>query len=372
MTTPSEADAAPPRAGLPELAPVRPGEALDWAALEAYLTPRLRDLGLGADGPMSVLQFPNGHANLTYLARFEGSGLAVVVRRPPMGAIAPGAHDMGREHRVLSKLWQAYDRAPRAYLFCDDHDVIGSDFVVSEYRTGVVVWGAWPESLAELPDVARRAGLAVVDALADLHLVDPASCGLGELGRPEGYVQRQLDGWRKRWELVATPEVDDIMTQLGRDLAANRPESPAPTLLHNDFKMDNCQFDAGQPDRVASVFDWDMATLGDPLADMGMLLNYWPDPADTDGDRPLHVPGMELMGLPPRAEVAAHYHDRTGAALDTITWYEAFASWKIAVVCQQLSIRYLRGESTDERMAEQASYPPRLARRAKRILETIT
>ena len=354
----------------PEVAPVRPGEELDWPALEAYLRRELPAVGLEVGGPMSVAQFPNGHANLTYLVTFD-AGTRVVVRRPPMGRIAPGAHDMKREFRVLSRLWRVYDRAPRAYLLCTDHDVIGADFVVSEYRTGVVIWDRWPESMCSLPDVARRAGFATVDALADLHLVDPDECGLGDLGRPEGYLTRQVEGWRKRWELVATPEIDEQMVRLGDELRRRLPRSPAPVVLHNDFKMDNCQFAPGEPDRVVSVFDWDMATLGDPLADVGMLLHYWPDPSDVEGDRPLHVPGMERMGLPTRAEVAGHYAARTGADLSGIAWYEAFASWKIAVVCQQLSIRYLRGESTDERMAEQAGFPPRLARRATRILETL-
>ena len=354
----------------PEVAPVRPGEELDWPALEAYLRRELPSAGLEVTGPMSVAQFPNGHANLTYLVTFH-SGTRVVVRRPPMGRIAPGAHDMKREFRVLSRLWRCYDRAPRAYLLCTDHDVIGSDFVVSEYRTGVVVWDEWPSSMAPLPDVARRAGFATVDALADLHLVDPRECELSDLGRPEGYLTRQVEGWRKRWELVATPEVDRQMVHLADELGRTLPRSSTPAVLHNDFKMDNCQFAPGEPDRVVSVFDWDMATLGDPLADVGMLMNYWPDPSDPDDNQTLHVSGMERMGLPTRAEIAEHYAARTAADLSGIAWYEAFAAWKIAVVCQQLSIRYLRGESTDPRMAQQAEFPPRLARRAARILETL-
>lgn len=358
----------------PEVAPVRPGEQLDWAALEAYLRRELPGVGLEVTGPMSVLQFPNGHANLTYLVTF-GADTAnpqrVVVRRPPMGRVAPGAHDMRREFRVLSRLWQAYDRAPRAYVFCDDHTVIGADFLVSEYRRGVVIWGAWPPSMRGLPDVGRRAGFAVVDALADLHLVDPHACGLADLGRPEGYLTRQLHGWLERWTLVATPELDPLMRRIGEELRRTQPRSREATLLHNDFKMDNCQFAEGRPDRVVSVFDWDMATQGDPLADVGMLLNYWPDHSDTDEDRPLHFPGMERMNLPTRAEITEHYAARTGADMAGIGWYEAFCAWKIAVVCQQLAVRYLRGESTDERMAEQVNYPPRMARRAERILERI-
>lgn len=350
----------------PEVASVRPGEELPWDRLTDYLRPRLTEQGLDVADELSVRQFPNGSANLTYLLSFGST--QVVLRRPPFGAIAPGAHDMRREFRVLSKLWREFDRAPRAYLFGDDHDVIGSDFVVSEYRTGVVVWAVLPSSMRTLPDAPRRLGFAAVDALADLHLVEPAACGLADLGRPDGYLARQVSGWRRRWELVATPELDPVMTEVGQRLDRTRPESPAPTVLHNDFKIDNCQYAPDSPDRVTSVFDWDMATLGDPLADLGTLLNYWPDPSDTDDDRALTVPGLADLGLPERVEVAERYAARTGTDPSDIAWYEAFACWKTAVVCQQLYQRYVRGESTDERMLSRGEHVGMLGYRAERIL----
>src|SRR5690348_15958082 len=184
---------ARPEAGdRPEVAPVRSGEALDWDRLEAYLRARVPDLGDGFE----VLQFPNGSANLTYLVRAGGRDM--VVRRPPFGRIAPGAHDMRRELRALDGLWRHFDRAPRPYLFCDDHDVTGSAFLVVEYRHGVVVWDHVPAAMAHHPDAGRRVGLAVVDALADLHLLVPEAVGLADLGRPVGFVERQVSGWRKR------------------------------------------------------------------------------------------------------------------------------------------------------------------------------
>lgn len=345
----------------PELAPVRPGEELPWERLAVYLRPRL-----DVDGQMSVLQFPNGSANLTYLVTFGEQ--SYVVRRPPFGQIAPGAHDMKREHRVLSRLWRCYDRAPRAYLLCDDHDVVGSDFVVSEYRHGEVVWAELPESMAALPEAGRRVGLATIDALADLHLVDPAACDLADLGRPDGYAERQLNGWRKRWALVATPEHDPLMTAVAERLAAAVPVPPQSAIVHNDFKTDNCQFRPGEPDRVTAVFDWDMATLGNPLMDLGMLMNYWPDPADTPDDRALHVVGMERFGFPTRVEAVARYSARTGIDVEAMAWYEAFACWRTCVVLQQLHQRYVRGESTDERMANRGEHVGMLSRRAARIL----
>lgn len=345
----------------PEVAPVREGEELDWGRLDAYLRPRL-DL----DGELSVMQFPNGSANLTYLLRYGDRGL--VLRRPPFGMIAPGAHDMKREFRVLSRLWQEYDRAPRAWLFCDDHEVVGSDFVVSEYSSGEVIWAVLPPSFAALDKAADRIGLATVDALADLHNVDPARCDLAELGRPDGYMERQLAGWRKRWDLVATENFDEMMTSTAAELERRRPAAPPSAILHNDFKIDNCQFAPGEPDRVHAVFDWDMATLGDPLADLGTLLNYWPDPTDTPDDRALHVPGLERLGLPGRDAVVERYAERVHFDVGDVAWYEAFACWRTCVILQQLHQRYVRGESTDERMASRGDNIPMLSRRAARIL----
>jgi len=346
----------------PEVTEVRPGEELDWASLEAYLRARLPQ----AVDAFSVLQFPNGSANLTYLVRFGEVDL--VVRRPPFGVIATAAHDMRREHKVLSRLHAAYPRAPLGLHYCADESVIGAHFLVSEYRSGVVVWDHVPAALDVGEDPGRRIGLAVVDALADLHLVDPAGCGLGDLGRPDGYLQRQVAGWHGRWEAVAL-DGRGALDRVGELLARHLPESGRPALVHNDFKVDNCQFAAGVPDSVTSVFDWDMATLGDPLTDLGTLLNYWPDgpePADA-------VPGLETLGLPSRDEVVARYAARTGQSLTRgdVAWYEAFGCWKTAVILQQLYVRHVRGETSDDRMAGRGQQVVRIADRALALAETL-
>jgi aminoglycoside phosphotransferase (APT) family kinase protein len=347
-----------------EFGTVRPGEELDWDALAAYLRPVL-----GVDGPMEVQQFLNGSANLTYRVSFGDEHF--VVRRPPFGQIAPGAHDMKREHRVLSKLHQAYDRAPQSYALCEDHDVIGSDFDVMEYRAGEVVWDTLPPSISAVPDVGRKLGLAVVDALAELHMVDPAACGLEQLGRPDGFVRRQVDGWRTRWELVATPDNDELMTRVGSALSDSLPASGPPTLLHNDFKVDNCQIAPGHPERVITVFDWDMATLGDPLVDLGTLLNYWVDPDPSGSGAASLVAGIGSFGLPSKAEITERYGEVTGADVSAVGWYEAFAAWKTAVVLQQLHQRYVRGESTDPRMADRGRHISALADRAEHLLNKL-
>lgn len=335
----------------PETAPVRPDEQMDWDALAAYLRPRLP----ATDGEMRVAQFPGGAANLTYLVTF--AGVEYVVRRPPLGPVAPGAHDMRREHAVLSRLGDRFDRAPRAYLLCDDESVIGAKFIVVERRTGVVVRGAYPASMRHHDDLARRTSLALVDAMAELHLVDPAECGLSDLGRPEGFVARQVQGWNKRWALAKDAEIP-LFDRVHESLAARLPAPQRVSIVHNDLKFDNCQFQPEDPDRVTSVFDWDMATLGDPLIDLGTLLNYWPEPTDRLPRGAL--PEGAADPFPSRAEVVERYASRTGTSCADIGWYEAFALWKTAVVVQQIYIRYKRGQTRDERFAVYADRVPGL------------
>ena len=350
----------------PEIAPVRAGEELDRRALDAWLRPRLAEVLGDTGAPIEILQFPNGSANLTYLLRVGGHEL--VLRRPPMGQIAPGAHDMKREFKVLSRLWRHFDRGPRAYVFCDDAAVLGADFFVMERRRGDVVRTGIPASMRAHPDVGRRVGLALVDAMADLHRLDPARCDLGDLGRPAGFVERQLEGWAKRWQLARFDDSPAEVDVLHARLAGRMPPMSRVSIVHNDLKLDNCQFDPANPDRVVSIFDWDMTTLGDPLIDLGTLLNYWPDPSDPEDSGRLN-PGLTRIGLPSRAEVVARYAERTGADVSRAWWWEAFALWKTIVVVQQLHRRWVRGESKDPRMAHIADRIPALVVAARAVLD---
>ncbi|MFN0091442.1 MAG: phosphotransferase family protein [Acidimicrobiales bacterium] len=353
----------------PELMEVRPGEALDWAALEAHLRAGLpAELAL-PDAPMTVLQFPNGSANLTYCVRF--GDLELVVRRPPFGVLAPGAHDMRREHRVLSRLWRVFPPAPRAYLFCDDHAVIGADFFVMARRKGEVVRDGLPPGLARHPDAGRRVGLAVVDAMAALHSVDPAACDLADLGKPDGFVARQVSGWRNRWDLVEGDHPSKTMVEVGQRLEASLAPPTRVSLVHNDLKLDNCMWDPADPDRVTAIFDWDMTTLGEPLVDLGTLLNYWPDPSDPPTAWRTRWEKLREIGLPTRAEVIERYAERSGVDCTHARWYEAFAQWKTAVVVQQLHMRWVRGESTDPRMETIADRVPMLAQTASDLLDSL-
>ena len=325
-----------------ELAAIREGEDFDHARVEAWVRAHVTDLG---DAAMEVLQFPGGHANLTYLARFGGREL--VLRRPPLGPVAPSSHDMAREYKVLSRLYESFAPAPRAFALCEDTRVMGAIFVVMERRKGLVVRGAFPTEFEQIPDARRRMADALIDAMADFHDVDYAALGLADLGKPEGFVERQVSGWRRRWDRAKEADLA-IFDEVHEWLQKHMPASPGASLVHNDLKFDNVMFAADDPGRIVAVLDWDMTTLGDPLIDLGTLLGYWVQ-ADDLPERGATVAVTAQQGFPTRAEIAARYSERRGIDVRTISWYEVFALWKTAVVLQQIYIRFVRGQTSDAR-----------------------
>jgi aminoglycoside phosphotransferase (APT) family kinase protein len=327
----------------PELAPVRTGEELDERVLEAYLKGHIP----GLDGKIDVLQFPGGHANLTYQVRFGDREL--VLRRPPLGPVAPRSHDMAREYRVLAALQGRFSAAPRVYLLCEDSSVIGATFVVMERCHGTVPRGSVPADLDALPNARQRMSWTLIDTLAELHSVDYEAAGLADLGRPEGFVARQVRGWKQRWD--AAKNVDLAAFDRHYEwLMEHLPAESGGALVHNDYKFDNTMFERGNPDRIVAVLDWDMATLGDPLMDLGTLLGYWRDAGDAEERGATDGAAMTAQpGFPTRAQLADRYARRRGIDVASIAWYEAFAIWKIAVIIQQIYIRYLRGQTQDAR-----------------------
>jgi aminoglycoside phosphotransferase (APT) family kinase protein len=335
-----------------ELIDERPDEQLDTSRLEPYLREHLAD----AAGPLSVRQFGGGKANLTYLLRFgdANSDREFVLRRPPLGPIPPGAHDMAREHRVLSVLHQRFPLAPRSLLLCEDESLIGAVFIVEERRHGFVIRDDVPAEFAGRPALNRHIGEALVDALADLHRVPPASVGLGDLGRPEGFVERQLAGWTRRWQAAQGGEEAERAAALWAPvldcLCRNLPTSRgAAALLHNDYRLDNCLLDAADPGRIEAVLDWDMCTLGDPLADLGYVLNYWVEPGDPAEWREIAAMPTWREGFPSRAEAVQRYAARTGFDVAATPWHQVFAAFKLAVIIQQIYIRFVRGQTQDQR-----------------------
>jgi aminoglycoside phosphotransferase (APT) family kinase protein len=334
----------------PDAIPVREGEDVDRAALASYLAGKLP----GATGGLDVWQFGGGHANLTYLLRYPAGGTGApteyVLRRPPLGEVAATAHDMGREYRVLSVLYRAFPPAPRAYLYCDDPGVIGAPFFVMERRRGVVVRGTVPPQFGGGQDRAmnRRLSEVLIDTLADFHRVDPAAVGLEGIGKPQGFLQRQVAGWTQRWERAKTRE-NEVATALARWLADRLPVSPPATLLHNDWRLDNMMVAADDPGRVVAVFDWDMCTLGDPLADLGTLLASWFEADENVG--PWVPMPTQAPGFMSRREAIGRYAGATGIDVRAIGYYHVFGIFKMAVVLQQIYYRFHRGQTRDERFS---------------------
>ncbi len=326
-----------------ELIGVRPDEQLDLTRLE----PWLRDHLPTTTGPLTVEQFGGGHANLTYLLRFGET--EYVLRRPPLGPVAPRSHDMNREHRVLSRLGAAYPLAPTSYAFCGDREVLGVDFHVMERRHGFVIRRQLPPDVRSNPSAVRRLGEMMVDNLADLHRVDPAAVQLDDLGKPSGFLPRQIAGWTSRWAATGRtlPAVETLVAWL-RDAP---PTQHRATLLHNDYQLENILVDREDPTAAVAVLDWDMCTRGDPLMDLGYLLSVWVEPHDDPAWRGLSPMPDQETGCLTRPEIIERYADRTGFNVARASWYMVFGVFKLIVILQQIYLRYQRGQTQDQRFA---------------------
>jgi aminoglycoside phosphotransferase (APT) family kinase protein len=342
---------------------IRPGEQLDWPALVAWLRDRLPACdvpGLDVALEPEIAQFPGGHSNLTYLIRFGGAD--IVVRRPPLGPVPPTAHDMAREFRWLSAMHRVFPLAPRPYLLCDDLGVIGSVFYAMERRRGLVVRTEEPVLLANTA-ARRRVSEALIDTLADLHAVDVQAQGLSGLGKPAGFVERQVRGWSERWQRSQTmplPEMDALAAWLRDHL----PGDPAvPSVVHGDFKLDNVMLDPEDVGRIVAVFDWEMSALGDPLVDVGILLAYW-GPTAPPEQRDALTTVTDRDGYLTKTQMVERYATRSGRDVSRIRYYEIFAVFKIAVVIQQIYYRYVQGQTTDSRFATFDARVSYLARHA--------
>lgn len=326
-----------------DLIPVRQDESIDVLALQRWS----ESVASIPAGTPAVSQFANGRANLTYLLTYP-DGAELVLRRPPLGPVAEGSHDMRREFRVLARLWRSFPLAPKAVAICDEPRVIGDQFFIMERLPGVVVRNEVPERFGSGADqvVNRALSTVVVDTLSTLHAVDPAQCDLDDLGHPDGFLRRQVEGWTSRWER-ARHEPNPLADELANWLRRGIPGTRSATLIHNDWRLDNMAVDPDDPGTCVAVYDWDMATRGDPLADLGTLMATWYDPGEAPAalnPMPTSAPGW--MG---RAEALERYAGRSGRDLSGINWYIVFGTWKLGVVLQQIYIRWLRGQTKDPR-----------------------
>jgi aminoglycoside phosphotransferase (APT) family kinase protein len=342
--------------------PVRSDEEIDLAHLEPYLRAQLSHLS----GEISIEQFPAGYSNLTFLLRFGPNEL--VLRRPPYGNRVRTAHDMGREYRVLSRLSTVYPLAPQPCLFCEDENVLGAPFYLMECRRGVILRSALPPGLQL--DAATMSGLSesFIDHLAALHALDYRGAGLGELGKPEGYVERQVLGWTKRYVNAKTDEIP-AMEQLAEWLASSMPDDSGASLIHNDYKYDNLVLAPDDLTSIIAVLDWEMATIGDPLMDLGSTLGYWVDATDPQSLRELAFGPTNLPGNLTRAQLVSRYEQATGRPVVNVLFYYTYGLFKLAVIVQQIYARYVKGLTKDARFAQLDRTVDALAAHAANALE---
>lgn len=341
--------------------PIRRGEELPLDRLAAYLRRQLPQF----TGTLSVEQFPYGHSNLTY--RLQLGAADLVLRRPPFGNEVKTAHDMGREFRVLSRLCNVFELAPRPFCFCDDPSVIGGPFYIMERRQGIILRSPPSGGVAIDSEAARRLSEAVIDNLAQLHALDYHAAGLGDLGKPDGYVTRQVAGWSKRYEQACTDRIVE-MEQVARWLAEQLPTVAGAALIHNDYKHDNLVLDSRDLTRIVAVLDWEMATVGDPLLDLGTTLGYWVEATDPVVLRQAAFGPTALPGSLTRRELVERYCEKSKRPVVNATYYYVFGLFKIAVIVQQIYARFVRGHTNDPRFGNLRPLVAVLSQQADRAI----
>ena len=322
---------------------IRKGEELNEEQLGAYLAGHLP----GFDKGIHIQQFPSGYSNLTYLLRTE-EGKEYVLRKPPHGANIRGGHDMHREFTVLQALEPIYPKIPKAIWYEEDPSLLGTPFYLMERVRGIILRARPPKDLPLDSSLMHKISCAAVDTLAELHNLDISGTALADMGKPEGYVQRQVHGWIDRYYKA---ETDDIahMHQLADWLKANIPEKSYTSFIHNDFKYDNLVLSAENPEEVIAVLDWEMATVGDPFMDLGTTLAYWCEAGDNDALKPFNL--TWIPGNLTRREVIEHYAAQSKFAVPDMLFYYVFGAFKIGVIVQQIYARYKKGLTQDPRFA---------------------
>jgi aminoglycoside phosphotransferase (APT) family kinase protein len=335
---------------------------VDESSLRTYLGEHLG----GAD-ELVVERHQAGHSNETFFLTHGDKRL--VLRRPPRGAFLPSAHDVGREYRVLSALAKSSVRSPRTLLMCEDESVIGAPFYIMERVDGVVI----REELPAIYEVGSRARLGeeLVDALVELHSIDPASCGLESFGKPTGYLERQLRRWTGQLELTLphTRPMPDLEA-IGDWLREHLPASAAHTIVHGDYKMDNVMYagsSGSDPTELVAILDWEMSTLGDPLADVGWMVSFWREKEDADDLFTRTTPVTALEGFQSRGDLVERYSSATGRDVDALEWYIVLAIWKLAILLEGSYARHLAGMTDDPFFAQMEHGVPQLATRALQV-----
>ncbi|MGP4077887.1 phosphotransferase family protein [Halobacillus sp. K22] len=338
---------------------VRQGEEIDVQAIDQFLR---RNLSI-PEGDLQVRQFGAGHSNLTY--ELVVDNWRAVLRRPPLGPVAPKAHDMEREYKILEALHPVFPLAPKPYLF-DSGEVLGAPFFIMERRDGLVLDKEFPKEVEPSPELGRRISESMVDRLVELHSIDYKETALKEMVKPEGFMERQIHGWIKRYEKA---ETDDVVSgeRLKKWLIAHIPNSNEAAVIHYDYKLNNAMFDPEDPAKMVGLFDWEMTTVGDPLADVGAALSYWIEADDPEllktglGKPPVTV----TEGFYTRQEFIERYAEKSGRSLDDIHVYLTFAYFKLAGIIQQIYYRYKQGQTNDPRFANMNVFVNNLIKHAE-------
>jgi aminoglycoside phosphotransferase (APT) family kinase protein len=342
---------------------VRPGEELNVAQLEPFLRGHFPD----ETGAMRVEQFPNGHSNLTYAIHLGEKQF--VLRRPPFGSKVKSAHDMSREFRVLSKLHASYPPAPEVLLFCDDPAVLGAPFYLMKPIWGIILHRDPPPGLDFSPAIARRLSESFVDNLAVLHRLDYRAIGLADLGKPEGYLQRQVTGWLERYAGSQTQEYPEVKA-IAEWMTQRIPATQSAALIHNDYKYDNAVLDSDDLAKIAGLLDWEMSTIGDPLTDLGTALAYWVETDDSEELQAIRWGPTNFPGSFTRSQIVERYARQTGQDVSNIAFYLTFARFKLAVIVQQIYFRFHQGLTKDQRFASMPKLIQILLRASLRCAET--
>lgn len=323
---------------------VREGEELDPNIITEYVRSVVPDV----QGTAIITQFPGGASNLTYSVKFDNKDY--ILRRPPFGTKAKSAHDMGREYKVMSKLRPVYPYVPEMVSFCQDESVLGCEFYLMERLVGIIPRADMPEGVSISEEQAYRLCENVIDRFAELHNVDYVAAGLSDLGKGEGYVVRQIEGWSKRLGAVMTDDIPDFKFIM-QWLHDNMKDQIKVCIIHNDYRMDNVVLGAEDPTQVIGVLDWEMATLGDPLMDLGNSLAYWVEAGDPEEHQLLRRQPTHLPGMMTRDQAVAHYCAKTGLNADDFLFYRVYGIFRLAVILQQIYYRFYHGQTKDQRFA---------------------
>ena len=341
----------------------RTGEELDLARLEPFL----RSHFPREAGPLAVRQFPSGHSNLTYSVRLGEREF--VLRRPPFGSKVKTAHDMGREFRVLSKLHAAYPPAPQVLVYCDDDSVLGAPFYLMKPVQGIILRRELPAGMVFPPETARRLSESFIDNLARLHSLDYAAIGLADLGKPVGYLERQVRGWTERYYGSKTHDYPEVI-KISAWMAEHLPSSSGAALIHNDYKYDNVVLDPNDLTKIIGVLDWEMCTIGDPLSDLGSALAYWVDEKDSGELQKIRWGPTNVPDTLTRCQLLERYARATGHEVLNMPFYLTFARFKIAVIIQQIYFRYHQGLTKDQRFAAMPAIVALLLRASLQCAQT--